>query len=511
MRKYASLLGIAVLLTTGVAAATSTATSAGASPGPRIGWAPCADDAAVQCGTLAVPLDYAHPDGPTITLALERRPADDPAHKLGSIFVNPGGPGVSARHEARDAAARFGPDVLARYDVIGFDPRGIGASTPMQCFTGNDEPTAIVTRIMNVPITPAQVSTDLQAFRNYTAGCRANAGPLGAHLSTLNVARDLDRMRQAVGDAKLDYAGYSYGTLIGATYANLFPARVGRMILDGPEDDQLMMNNRTGHLGFRAAGAEQMLDSVLAACQQAGAACAFHGNGLTAQQKFARLRDRLRSGPIGTTTISNLVDGISTAAFDVQKLVPLATWFQQLYDAAFGSGSAAGPARAAQAGPAAGEPQAGPVAGEPYKFNGTDAWLGTYCTDGNWPRHQAVYPQLAAAFERFAPTFGRWTVFNDAPCGTYPVTDEQYYAGPWNHPTAPILVVAMTHDMYTPYPGARHLVHELGNARLLTVHGYGHPSQHSPCARAVRDDYLLTGALPRPGLPCAQDTAPFPG
>jgi pimeloyl-ACP methyl ester carboxylesterase len=309
-------------------------------------------------------------------------------------------------------------------------------------------------------------------------------------------------MRQAVGEAKLDYAGYSYGTLLGATYANLFPSRVGRMILDGPEDDQLMMNDRAGHLGFRAAGAETMLDSVLAACQQAGSDCPFYGGGPSAEQKFTRLRDRLRTGPIGDTTISNLVDGIATAAFNVKQMVPLAAWFQQLYDAAFGSGSApaAEPAAAASS-----------AADEPYKFNGTDSWLGTYCTDGNWPRGQAAYPRLAATFERFAPTFGRWIVYNDTPCATYPVTDEQYYGGPWNQHTAPILVVAMTHDMYTPYPGAGRLTSELDNARLLTVDGYGHPSQNSTCARTARDAYLLSGALPAAGARCAQDTGPFPG
>ncbi|HEY7047498.1 MAG TPA: alpha/beta fold hydrolase [Jatrophihabitantaceae bacterium] len=486
----------------GAASALAVGTPSAVAASPRIDWAPCADDAAVDCGTLAVPLDYAHPHGPSITLAMERRPADDSAHKLGSIFVNPGGPGVSGLHEARNAAQRFGSDVLAHFDVIGFDPRGVGASTPLQCFTNNDDPLTIVTRIMNVPITPTEVSTDLEAFREYTAACGVNAGPLRAHMSTLNVARDLDQMRQAVGEAKLDYAGYSYGTLLGATYANLFPSRVGRMILDGPEDDQLMMNDRAGHLGFRAAGAETMLDSVLAACQQAGSACPFFGGGRSAEQKFARLRDRLRTGPIGDTTISNLVDGIATAAFNLKQMLPLATWFQQLYDAAFGSGSAptARPAAAAS-----------PAADEPYKFNGTDSWLGTYCTDGNWPRSQAAYPRLAATFERFAPTFGRWIVYNDTPCATYPVTDEQYYGGPWNRPTAPILVVAMTHDMYTPYPGAVRLTHELADARLLTVDGYGHPSQNSTCSRAARDTYLISGTRPAAGARCAQDSGPFPG
>ena len=492
---------VSIIAAAGAAAALAVVAPSAVAASPRIGWAPCADDAAVDCGTLTVPLDYAQPHGPTVTLAMERRPADDPAHKIGSIFVNPGGPGSPGLHEARNAAKRFGPDVLARYDIIGFDPRGVGASTPLQCFTNNDDPAAIFTRITDVPLSSTEISNDLGAFRDYTAGCGVNGGPIKAHMSTLNVARDLDRMRQAVGDPKLNYAGYSYGTLLGAIYANVFPNRVGRMILDGPEDARQITTDRVAHLLVRSTGAEEMLDSVLAACQQAGSACPFYGGDLTAQQKFDRLRDRLRTGPIGSTTISALVDGIANAAFSEAQQAPLAAWFQQLYDAAFGSGAAP-----------AGTPAAGAAAaGDPYKYNLTDAWLGTYCTDGPQPTNQAVYPPLAAAFERIAPTFGRWTVFGDTPCATYPVTDEERYAGPWDRPTAPILVVALTHDAYTPYPSARRLVQELDNARLLTVDGYGHLSQNSICARTARDTYLLSGTLPAPGTPCAQDSGPFPG
>ncbi|WP_157295104.1 alpha/beta hydrolase [Paractinoplanes globisporus] len=494
-----------------LAAALAVPGSAAAAPtAGTVRWAECTEEGLLgfDCATTEVPLDYDKPHGATTTIALARRPADDPAHKIGTIFVNPGGPGGPGRGMVTVAGEIVAPDVLARFDLVGFDPRGIGASDPVQCFATDAEAEALYARMRIVPLSRAEISSTIGANLAYTKGCVKNAGPLLAHMSTLNVAKDLDRLRQAVGDAKLSYIGYSYGTLIGATYANLFPSRVRAVIIDGNVDPDQRTNHRLANKFERAGGFEIVLDAFLRECDKAVATCAFTGD---ARTKFDRLRDRLRQGPatlpeLGTVTIDDLTDFISGSMYNVADWPDTAATLQFAYDAIFG-GVTPSTLAAHSLPKAKARPGWSPDA---YSYNGNDAGLAVNCADAPLPRNPALYPGIADAFEAASPTFGRAEAFSEVACANWPATTERYH-GPWNRRTAQtVLVVNPTHDPATRYDFALRMTRELGNARLLTLDGFGHTTRYSACITGWYSRYLIDGALPPAGTHCQQDLAPFP-
>ncbi|WP_163509092.1 alpha/beta fold hydrolase [Fodinicola acaciae] len=188
-----------------------------------------------------------------------------------------------------------------------------------------------------MPLSSGDIADTLAATRKYTSSCGKNAGPVVGHMTTLNVATDLDLMRQAVGDRKLSYVGFSYGTLIGATYTNLFPDKVRALALDGPVDADRRTNDRIANKLDRANGFETALNGMLSACQAAGTACPLFGGSLTARQKFDRLRERLRGGPLPTggtsvVTISSFTNGVISALYSLDRLKPLTAELRRVYD-----------------------------------------------------------------------------------------------------------------------------------------------------------------------------------
>src|SRR4051794_6669071 len=202
-----------------------------------VGWSKChADLGPFECGTVQVPLDYSQPNGGKISIALVRLPATDPARRIGSLFLNPGGPGGSGVDFTLFAGpALFTPDVRARFDLVGFDPRGVLRSSALRCF-GTPKQWEPFFTPFSFPITAAEEATRITSNRYLTAACAQRGGKIVEHMATANVARDLDVLRQAVGDERLTYAGYSYGSYLGVTYANLFPDRVRALVVDGVVD-----------------------------------------------------------------------------------------------------------------------------------------------------------------------------------------------------------------------------------------------------------------------------------
>ncbi|WP_030437300.1 alpha/beta hydrolase [Actinoplanes subtropicus] len=496
--------------------------AAPAGTAPPIAWGACAADVLAQvpagdhgtytCATYQVPLDYAHPSAGTVSLALLRRSADDRAHRVGSLFLNPGGPGGSGYTMPMAGFQRL-PEVAARFDLIGFDPRGVGRSTPVRCFTTDEEAEAVFGEIVDVPVTRAEIASTLRGNRDYTRACAANAGPLLGHVSTLDVARDLDRMRAAVGESRINYLGFSYGTLLGATYANLYPQRVRTLVLDGNVDPALRTGNGLEYLRQRAAGQEEVVNAFLALCKQVGSACAFSAGGDPAA-KFAEIRTRLRQGPItvpalgGTITLSMFTGAVSGALYSADDYPDLAANLQALYEAIH---PAAAPAaiRASGAWWTTSNHGNG-LLDTPY--SGNDAGISVNCADEPFPRTPEIYPAIAARWERESPTVGRGHAFSQLACATWPVTDPERYHGPWNRPTAnPVLLFGNYHDPATNYHFDRRMAAELGSDRLVSVDAYGHTilGGQSACADTIATQYLIGIKLPPPGTVCQTDRQPF--
>ncbi len=537
-RGLVAAAGAALAASLAVAVAPVGAAPAAGAAAP-VDWAPCPTFAGFDCASYPVPLDHADPDGPTVRLALIRRPAEDQAAKVGSLFVNPGGPGEPGLAFARGAVANLADAETRRtFDIVGFDPRGVGESSPIECFGTIEEFVATLDPALEVPIGAAEVGATLAAYRAYTDACAARGGPLLPHVSTLNVARDLDLLRQAVGDEQLTFAGYSYGTLIGATYANLYPDRVRALVLDGMVDPvgrtRLSLVNELE----RAGGFETALKAFLAACAASGPGCAFSADDPAA--KWVAIRERLRSGPAtlagAPVTISSITNYVAGQLYRPSQFRTTAGVLQTLYLELFPLPAEPAPVPAPQAAaraaaPSAADdaddaalPSAGEVAAElatagrfgalsdAYPGNFFDALYAVNCLDKRLPRDQRAYPLTAAGFEAVHRTFGRWQAFSASVCATWPATGERY-AGPWNRPTAnPLLVVGVEYDPATPYVFAQRGVRQLADARLLTLAGFGHTSTRSPstCLREKVNAYLQRGELPAEGTVCQPNAPPFP-
>ncbi len=483
-------------------------------PVPVLTWRACGSG--FQCATAAVPLDYAHPRAQHIHLALIRLPAKDRRHRIGSIFVNPGGPGISGVTVVRDGARQiFTPQVRARFDIIGFDPRGVGGSTPVHCFASNREAQAFWAGVPGFPATAGQERAIAARAAAYGRRCQERAGDLLRHVTTTDVARDMDLLRTAAGDSKLTYWGLSYGSYLGQVYANLFPGRVRAMALDGVVDPREYAENSVAWIADMAVGYEHSVTSFLTECAAAGSPrCAFAtapaSTATTLRHRLRRMLARLHrqaqplpgSIPPQAITYQDLADVIHSAMDEPGSWPALAQGLEYLHD---------NDPRAAAVFRTLGLPPAALPPNAPYN-NTPDASKAVLCTDTALPRNPHLWPVLARQLARKAPLSGPVALYAQLPCATWPARSAERYNGPWDRPTsAPILLVTVTGDPAAPYPGARRAAQELRNTRTLIVDGYGHTSIHagSSCALRVENHYLLTGKPPAPRTHCPVDRRPF--
>jgi pimeloyl-ACP methyl ester carboxylesterase len=514
LRRLVPAAAAAALLATVLPASAAVAAARPASPGaavPVLHWRPC--DGGFQCATARVPLDYRHPRGATITIAMIRHLATDPARRIGSLFFNPGGPGGSGTEDLPLAYRLFPAAARARFDLVSFDPRGVGRSTAVRCFpTARAEDKFLARLPAGFPVGARQDAAWERGWARFDAICAARADPgLLVHDTTADVARDMDLLRQAVHDPVLNYLGVSYGTMLGATYANLFPSRVGAMILDGninpvawTRGGRLPTSLRMGTDESAAA----TLRSFLGRCGQVPATrCAFSaGSPAATRAKFAALLRRLRGHPVQAGpqryTYASTISAVSQFLYTV-KAVPAigypgwpagASLLQHLW-------TASAPGRHA------------PLASPPALYNGVEQQAAVACSDSPNPP-AARYPALARFAKARSGVMGLpWTWLSEG-CAGWPGSSQDRYAGPWNRPTAhPMLVIGNTTDPATPYAGSVVMSRLLARARLLTVHGYGHTELLNPstCAARYESRYLLTGALPPAGTVCQQNGQPFPG
>jgi pimeloyl-ACP methyl ester carboxylesterase len=475
-------------------------------------WTPCDDG--FQCATAKVPLDYDKPAGPKLSLALIRLPASDRPHRIGTLFANPGGPGNSGVAFVRDEASDVYTDaVRARFDIVGFDPRGVGASTPVRCFASADEQQAFFDAQPAFPVGRDEERAFAGAQADLGRRCRTRAGELLDHLSTANVARDMDVLRAAVGDPKLTFAGHSYGSFLGATYANLFPQRVRAIVLDGVLDPVGWTTGRGSLDALRPfslrVGSQQAssraLRYFLESCDKAGPACAFSAGDPVAE--FDALMEGLRKAPVqlgpDTFTYADVVNIMR----DVLGFTP--GWPSTA--AALAAGRAAQTGKAVSA---AGRAAVSAATGEaPADHdNGGEAKLAVACGETDNPGRPALWPLFARAADRLTPYFGASWAYISQACATWPGRDADRYAGPFNRKTsAPLLLVNSRFDAASSHKRAQLVERTLGSARLLTVEGAGHTQAtiDSPCADGAIERYLIAGQLPAAGAVCADQADPF--
>jgi pimeloyl-ACP methyl ester carboxylesterase len=498
-----ALAALALALPLAACTDSSSATAAdteGASPAgleafydQHLTWTAC--DSGFQCSELNVPLDYAHPSGTTIKLAVIRKQAPDQAHRLGSLVVNPGGPGGSGLTYATSGNVAD-PKVLARYDLVGFDPRGVGKSSPVSCLTDSQMDKFVDTP--PDPDTPAELSHVEQESKLFAQQCAEKSGALLPHVGTVDAARDLDVLRAALGDRKLTYLGKSYGTFLGATYAQEFPKNVGRFVLDGAIDPSLTAEQENL---AQAAAFDKELHLFLADCVKQPD-CPFHTTDPNAA--FTQLKtwvDGLQAHPItgdGTRKVDEAyaMTGISVAMYDQG-------WWPDLR-IALANGFRGDGSTLLRMADVYNDRQNGH-----YVDNEVAANYAVNCVDH--PDEASSVAQIQSdlpAFEKAAPFFGAMVDWSSLPCAFWKAAPTDTAHAINAKGAAPILVVGTTNDPATPYPWAQHLAAQLSGARLLTMNGAGHTAylRGSTCIDSAVNAYFVSGTLPAPGTVCQQAT-----
>jgi len=448
------------------------ALTAPAAASAALSWQDCDDG--FECATAKVPLDYDHPQGKQIELALIRMPASDREHRIGSLFIHPGGSGAEGVRFIREAPPGALAPVARRFDVIGVDTRGVGASRPaIDCGVDPEQLGPYAQPF--VLDTPALIART----KAYVRRCHERNGELLAHMSSADMARDFDRLREAVGDKKLTFVGNSYGSLVGATYASLFPGRARALALTAPVDADTWVNRPLEALREQTAAIENGLRRFFAKCGD----CAFAQGG-DPQDAFDDILAGLDAAPLGNADGDDLRFAALYTTLSPGRRPVLADALRaaQLGDPA--------PLRA--------------IVDFFYPRDSADVEWATRANDQRYPN--AFQPFLDAG--RHAASLFDYTAFNsgygELTFALSPGHDGFY--GPFRNPpqAATALVIGQTHDTFTPHQWAPRLAADLGNARLLMRRGDGHNvlTSGDPCVLGALLAYLENQTLPTPGARC---------
>ncbi|WP_040729869.1 alpha/beta fold hydrolase [Nocardia tenerifensis] len=500
---------------------------ADAAPTPRLDWAPCQEKSLsrLHCATATVPVDYAHPDGPTLGLALVRQPATDQSRRIGTLFTAAGGPGGSGIHWAGQGEM-FPGEIARRFDVVTFDQRGVGRSSPVRCFA---DPAAEQRFWAGTHIPPAnaeQEAAQARLSREFSAGCAATSGALLPHLTTVDAARDLDLLRRAVGDRRLTYEGGSYASYLGEVYGAIFGDRVRALSLSSMVDPDAYTSDTRAEVAVAAEGTDEVLSEFFRLCAQAGQSrCAFADASKPPADPIGQIRsdqkasggedlrardnallDRLRQGPIA---VGEGERARSVAYDDVVSPHTL-----MLYDPEKGWPALAQLLAELERGPA-GNPE---VVGKILDANAVppgflDSYTAISCADNTFPRDPDQWPAMARGLGIDGATLSAFWLYLRQPCASWPLPQGGYpqrYVGPWIlRSDVPALLFNNRFDPVTPLTAARKAQEALVNARLVVIEGgYGHDTTVD-CTRRLQERYLVDQQLPAPGATCKADQAPF--
>ena len=471
-------------------AAASEATTIAGYYAQKLQWQPC--DHGFQCARLLVPFDYSRPAWRRFSLPVIKLPASDPAHRIGSLVINPGGPGGSGIQYALQARKVVSAAVRARFDVVGFDPRGVGGSAPaIHCLTGPQLDKYFATT--SNPVGQAQLATVVSEAKLFAHGCEQRSGALLPYVGTPNAARDMDVLRAALGDAKLTYLGKSYGTYLGTWYAQLFPSHVRALVLDGavsPDESAFSMNR------VQAQGFEVALRAFTADCVRLPSCPLGHGTVNAGIARLQGLLNRAESRPLTSLIAGQPADSAMLLSGVAFALYSKSFW-QYLRAGLTGAFAGNGTVMVELADSLAERMPSGQYS------NLMDANMAVNCIDRPVPRSLSAWRSAAAGAAMAAPQFGAANVWGSLPCAYWPVPA----AAPVPLRAAgapPILVVGTTRDPATPFRWAQALARDLKSGVLLGWNGDGHTAylEGSSCVDTAVDRYLISLATPRNGMIC---------
>jgi pimeloyl-ACP methyl ester carboxylesterase len=496
---------ITMLLLTSIKIFAQQSTSEAFTAAGKIAWQSCPGNPAnLDCAQVQVPLDWNHPDGPEISLAVARHRASKPNQRIGSLFVNFGGPGVAAVPTVLTAGADLDTLGAGRFDVVGWDPRGTGDSTHVSCFENETSMEQFWGEDWTIPSTPASELRYVLKTVAYVERCTAMSGSLLEHISTADTVRDLDYLRQLVGDAQLTYRGLSYGTFIGQIYINMFPKLVRAIILNANIDPVPFTSSVEANL-FNAGGdTDLVFEKFLSLCEQAGHAnCKLAGDGDVAA-RVRTLLARLRQGPIPAPRGPAPFElRYGDALIDIWSMLRGPDQWPELADELNQAANGDGSALATTFHAARSSIQVSLVSAVALQC--ADKPLVPFGTVLTFPR---VMQHLTET--NFLGRVEGWWLW--APCASWQVPSAERYTGPWTATTGnPILIIGNKYDPRTKFANSVLASRRLGNAVLLTLQGYGHTSDVDPssCIDQAVTKYLVTTTTPPVGTICQPDRAPF--
>lgn len=453
-----------------------------------VSWKSCRSDK--LCATIKVPLDYADPDAKSISLSMIKVPAGSESQRVGSLVVNPGGPGGSGIEYAAQISFYFGSELLQAFDIVGFDPRGVGQSSPVQCLSDGELDEFVASD--PDPDTASERKEAGQLIQEFGQGCAERSGELAAHVSTVEAAKDIDIIRAALGDKRLSYFGASYGTFLGATYADLFPGRVGRMVLDGAVDPSLSAKETSL---VQAKGFETALRAYVGRCVETGDC--FLGD--TVDAGAARIRtflDQVEQQPLDTSgdrdlAAGNAVLGVWAPLYNEANWPLLGSALQSAFG---GDGTAL-------LGLSDAYTSRGP---DGYLDNSLEALYAVNCLDQDDAIAMSQVPGQVERFEQVSPTFGAIFAYGLASCAQWPFDSDRGPTAIDAEGAPPILVVGTTRDPATPLEWAESLSSQLDSGILVRRDGDGHTGYNAgnDCVDDVVESYLVSGKSPSSDVNC---------
>ncbi|MCA5892186.1 alpha/beta hydrolase [Isoptericola sp. NEAU-Y5] len=464
--------------------------------GQTLEWTECEDG--LQCATASAPLSWQDAEAGTIELNLVRNTANaqDPSARIGSLLVNPGGPGASGaefvRSDAASDGALFGERLQDAFDIVGFDPRGVQDSTAVECLDdkGKDE---FLTQSFGT--TDDELAAKADAYREWGEACAKNTGDLLGHVDTQSAARDIDMLRAVLGDDTLNYLGYSYGTQLGATYAGLFPERAGRLVLDGAIDTTLSADDISKG---QAVGFENALRAFVEDCQ-AGTECPLVGTVDDGMRQVRAVLDEAYERPYPTTGSDREVTqnlafyGVARTLYSQGDWSFLAQALTEVIDDGTGDLLLT----------AADSYNDRNLDGT-FSTNSSEAFSSIGCLDDRGTSNLDQMREEAAAIEEAAPTMGTFFAYGGLTCAEWPYPEVEQEFDLQAKGAPPIVVIGTTNDPATPYVWAEGLADTLDSGVLVTYEGEGHTA-YSPsrsCVADVVESYLVDGKVPDDGVTC---------